>query len=134
MTRRDAKARPSAGAELLRYALVGLLQNSANLVIFTGALALGIAYWLCAGVAAIAALVLSFVLNRRFTFTQSGGAVGHQLWRYVVVVAASISAGIGVLVLAVEVGRLGAVVGQLVAIVAVAPPSYLAQKHWTFRR
>jgi putative flippase GtrA len=124
----------AAFQELVRFGIVGVLQNGVNVGVFAAALALDAPYQLCAALAAVAALVASFGLNRSFTFTEtSDHAVGSQLWRYVIVFVVAILASIAVLTFFVEVAGLAKVLAQVVAIIIIAPFHFLAQKHWTFR-
>jgi putative flippase GtrA len=119
--------------EAIRFAAVGVLQNALNVGVFALALAVGLHYQLAAVTAGLAALVVSFLLNRHWTFTTTGAGIGGQGIRYALVFAAAVALGVGVLTLLVETTGIPKVAGQVVAILVVAPLSFLAQRAWVFR-
>jgi putative flippase GtrA len=119
--------------EAVRFGIVGLIQNALNVTVFALATGAGVHYRLAAVVAALAALVVSFAFNRAWTFPGRGGPVHHQGARYALVFASAVALGVVVLTFFVEVGGLPEVAAQVVAIVIVAPLSFLAQRTWVFR-
>jgi putative flippase GtrA len=119
--------------EAVRFGVVGLLQNGLNLAVFAVTTALGVQYRIAAVLAALVALVVSFVLNRRWTFTGQTIPAGRQGVRYGLVFAAAVALGVGLLTLFVEAG-VPEVAAQAAAIVVVAPLSFLVQRRWVFRR
>jgi putative flippase GtrA len=116
-----------------RFGLVGVCQNGLNVGVF--ALALNVVpYLAAAAVAALAALVVSFVLNRYWTFghTRTNRLAGHAA-RYALVFASSIGLGIAILSALVELVGLSPLSAQVAAILIVAPLSFLTQRAWVFR-
>ena len=119
--------------EAVRFGIVGLIQNALNVAVFALATAAGVHYRIAAVVAALAALVVSFAFNRTWTFPSRGGPVHHQGARYALVFASAVALGVVLLSLLVELAGLPEVAAQVVAIVIVAPLSFLAQRMWVFR-
>jgi putative flippase GtrA len=121
-------------AQILRFALVGLIQNAVNLATFAGLHVAGAGYGVAALVAALVALAVSFVLNNYWTFARTAvRRLRGDLARYGAVFATAVLAGIALLALQVELLGLPAVPAQAIAIVVVAPASFLAQRFWVFR-
>lgn len=119
--------------EFFKFGLVGVLQNGTNLAAFAMTLELGAPYIICATVAASVALAVSFLLNRIWTFEAVHGRASVQFARYALVHLVSIAVGLGLLVVAVETVNVGPLVGQGIAIIAVAPFSYLLHRFFSFR-
>jgi putative flippase GtrA len=120
--------------EAVRFGAVGVLQNGLNVAIFALATAVGLQYRAAAIVAGLAAFLVSFILNRRWTFTGQATAAGPQGARYLLVYAAAVALGLVLLTLFVEVTGFPTVAAQVAAIVIVAPLSFLAQRTWVFER
>jgi putative flippase GtrA len=120
--------------EALRFAAVGLFQNGLNVAVFALASTLGVQYRAAAVIAGLVAFVVSFLLNRRWTFTGRATPAGPQGVRYLLVFAAAVALGVGLLTLFVELTGMPNVAAQVAAIVIVAPLSFLAQRAWVFRR
>lgn len=120
--------------EAVRFGFVGLLQNGLNVAVFALATSLGVHYRGAAVIAGLVAFLVSFLLNRTWTFTGQATPAGPQGARYLVVFAAAIALGVVLLTLFVEVTGIPAVAGQVAAIIVVAPLSFLAQRTWVFRR
>jgi putative flippase GtrA len=120
-------------AQITRFAVVGIAQNSINVAVFAGLHSEGVTYSVSAILAAVIALIVSFILHRHWTFARTAGGTlrGHAV-RYGVVFGTSVLAGIGILALQIEVLRVPAVLAQAVAIVLVAPASFVAQRRWVF--
>lgn len=121
-------------AQVARFGAVGVAQNAVNVATFAGVHAAGVDYRVAAVVAALVALVVSFELHRRWTFVRAArrGRAGEAV-RYCVVFATAVAAGVALLTFQVEALHVTPVAGQTVAILLVAPVSYLAQRHWVFR-
>lgn len=119
--------------EAVRFGAVGVAQNALNVGVFALASALGAGYQAAAVLAGFVALVVSFVLNRWWTFTARAAPLGAQGARYVLVFCAAIALGVGILTLLVEATGIDEVLGQVIAILVVAPLSFLAQRAWVFR-
>jgi putative flippase GtrA len=119
--------------EAVRFGVVGVLQNGLNLAVFALATALGVPYRGAAVVAAIVALLASFLLNRGWTFPGRGARIHHQGARYALVFASAVALGVLVLTFFVEVAGLPEVAAQAAAILVVAPLSFLVQRAWVFK-
>lgn len=120
-------------SEVLRFGVVGVTQNLANLLSFAALDAADVWYLAAAIVAGGIGLLVGFVLNRAWTFRSDDPAVLRQAVRYATVHVAAVGAGALVLVALVEGTKLDPVAGQALAIVLVAPSSFLVQRAWTFR-
>ena len=120
-------------AQLARFGTVGVMQNSLNVAVFAGLHSGGASNAISAVLAAVAALIASFVLHRRWTFAPSVGArLGGHVLRYGVVFGVSVLIGLAILTLQVEVVGVPAVLAQAIAIVIVAPASFVIQRAWVF--
>ena len=119
--------------EAIRFAVVGVLQNALNVAVFALATGLGLHYAPAAVLAALVALLASFLLNRGWTFPGRAAPIHHQGARYALVFASAVALGVVVLTFFVEVAGLPEVAAQVVAIIVVAPLSFLVQRAWVFR-
>jgi len=129
--------RRDAWLQLLRFGVVGVSGYVVNLAVF--ALALnsgGMSYLLAATVAFLAAVSNNFLWNRRWTFKRDEHhrPVHHQAARFLTVSVVAFLAGLGLLAALVEGAGMPEVPAQAVAIVAVTPLSFLANKLWSFGR
>jgi dolichol-phosphate mannosyltransferase len=119
--------------QFVRFAIVGLAQNGANLAIFALMVALGVPFILAAAIAAVVALAFSFVLNRRWTFPGTGDRTSGRAARFALVWLAFVAVALPTLALLVDVAHLPRVPAQALIIFVGAPLSYFIQRHWTFR-
>jgi putative flippase GtrA len=119
--------------EAVRFGVVGLLQNALNVAVFALATGVGVHYRPAAVVAALAALLASFLLNRGWTFPGRDAPIHHQGARYALVFASAVALGVVLLTFFVEVAGLPEVAAQVAAILVVAPLSFLVQRAWVFR-
>jgi len=129
--------RRDAWLQLLRFGVVGVSGYVVNLAVF--ALALnsgGMSYLLAATVAFLAAVSNNFLWNRRWTFKRDEHhrPVHHQAARFLTVSVVAFLVGLGLLAALVEGAGMPEVPAQAVAIVAVTPLSFLANKLWSFGR
>jgi putative flippase GtrA len=76
--------------------------------------------------------VLSFWLNRHWTFTGRSGAMERHVVKYTCVFAGAVAVGVLLLTFFVEVGGLRPIAAQVLAILVVAPASFLVQRAWVF--
>jgi putative flippase GtrA len=120
--------------QAVRFGTVGVLQNGLNVATFALATGLGMHYRPAAVVAAVLALVVSFLLNRHWTFIGHSTPVGRQGVRYALVFTCAVAVGVVLLTFFVEVAGMAEVPAQLAAILIVAPLSFLAQRAWVFGR
>jgi putative flippase GtrA len=119
--------------EFARFAVVGVLQNALNVAVFALLTAAGAHYAIAAVIAAVAALIASFALNRAWTFRGDHAPLHHQGARYALVYASAVALGVVVLAFLVEVAGFAEVPAQVAAILIVAPLSFLVQRSWVFR-
>jgi dolichol-phosphate mannosyltransferase len=89
---------------------------------------------LAAVIAAVIALSLSFLLNRRWTFPGTDDRTSGRALRFVTVWLGFVVIALPTLVLLVEVAHLPRVLSQAIIISVGAPVSYLVQRNWTFRQ
>ena len=119
--------------EFLRFAIVGVLQNGANLASFAGLVTIGVDFRIAAVIAGAVGLVMSFALNRSWTFVHaSHHRLSSQALRYTAIFIAATLAGIAVLWVLVTMASVPEIAAQAVAILIVAPLSYAAQRRWSF--
>jgi putative flippase GtrA len=128
----DRDDRPNI-REFLRYAVVGGAQNGLNLLVFAGAVWVGVPYLLASVIAAVAALSFSFVLNHMWTFPSAESRVAARAIRFALIWAAVVALTLLVLAILVDVADLPRVLAQAIAILLAAPLSYGAQRRWAFR-
>lgn len=132
---RAAVRRPTAWLQLLRFGLVGASGYVVNLAVFTLAVhGAELPYQVAATLAFLVAVSNNFLWNRHWTFKAGDGRAHHQAARFLLVSVAAFAAGLVILTLLVEVAGLREVPAQAIAIVAVTPLSFLANKLWSFSR
>jgi putative flippase GtrA len=125
--------RGSNWAQLIRFAAVGASGYAVNLVIFSLGLAAKLDYREAATAAFCVALVNNFVWNRAWTFRDTPGRLHGQAFRFVVVSGAAFLVSLAILSTLVRDVHAPKLIAQAVAILAVTPLSYLANKLWSFR-
>ena len=120
--------------EAARFGAVGAAQNLLNIAVFALLVAVGVGYLAAAVVAAVVALLASFLANRAWTFAGAPErrATG-QVTVYAAIFGAASLGALGLLAFFTEVIGLPKVIGQALSLLLMAPSSYLAQRHFTFR-
>lgn len=132
---RAAVRRPEAWLQLLQFAVVGASGYVVNLAVFTLAVhGADMPYQLAATLAFLVAVSNNFLWNRHWTFKAGDGRAHHQAARFLVVSVAAFAAGLVLLTVLVEAFGMQEVPAQAIAIVAVTPVSFLANKLWSFSR
>ncbi len=132
---RAAVRRPRAWLQLLRFALVGASGYVVNLAVFTLAVhGAGFGYKLAATLAFLVAVSNNFLWNRHWTFRAGDGRARHQAARFLFVSSVAFLFSLALLTLLIEVAGVREVPAQAIAIVAVTPLSFLANKLWSFAR
>lgn len=119
--------------QLVRFAVVGASGYVLNLAVYSLALSAHVEYRAAATGAFIVALVNNFAWNRLWTFRDAPGAVHHQALRFVFVSGAAFLVSLAVLSVLVRAGGVPKVPAEALAIVAVTPVSFLANRLWSFR-
>jgi putative flippase GtrA len=125
--------RGSHWAQLTRFATVGASGYAVNLAVYALALDAGLDYRAAAAVAFCVAVVNNFAWNRVWTFRDARGHVGGQAFRFVVTSCAAFVLSLAVLSVLVRDAGTPKLLAQAIAIAAVMPVSFLANKLWSFR-
>lgn len=132
---RAAVRRPDAWWQLLQFGLVGASGYVVNLAVFTLAVhGADLRYQVAATLAFLVAVSNNFLWNRHWTFKAGDGRAHHQAARFLLVSVVAFGIGLLVLTALVELGGMREVPAQAIAIVAVTPLSFLANKLWSFSR
>jgi putative flippase GtrA len=119
--------------QLAKFCCVGASGYVVNLVVYTSLLkAAGLHYGLAATCSFLVAASWNYALNRIWTFSGQRGHFGYQGLRFFTVAAVVYLANLGLLTLLVEVGGIGKIVSQAVAVVLVTPLNFLGNKLWSF--
>jgi putative flippase GtrA len=127
----DRRAGRSDWAQLGKFCAVGASGYVVNLVVFSIlAQGVGLHYGLAAASSFMVAVGNNYVWNRLWTFRARGG-VGLQAARFLAVSVSALSLNLVVLTALVDAG-LHELPAQAVAILMVAPASFLANRSWTF--
>ena len=132
---RAAVRRPAAWLQLLQFGLVGASGYVVNLAVFTVAVhGADMRYQVAATLAFLVAVSNNFLWNRHWTFKAGDGRAHHQAARFLLVSVIAFGVGLALLTVLVELGGMREVPAQAIAIVAVTPLSFLANKLWSFSR
>jgi len=115
-----------------RFGAVGVLQNAVNVACFALAREAGVHYRAAAIVAGLFGFGLSFWLNRHWTFSGRQGAIERHVVKYTLAYAGAVAIGVVLLSFFVEAGGVPPVAAQILAIIIVAPVSFLVQRAWVF--
>jgi putative flippase GtrA len=117
--------------QLGRFLVVGVTNTIVSVVVYTVLLALGTPYLVAAPIAFLAGAVNGYILNRRWTFAARDTMRARAL--YLCVAAGGTIATSLLVALFVALG-----LGEIGAFVLTIPPvtvlTFLANRHWTFRR
>lgn len=117
---------------LWRFFAAGVINTAAGLTMIYGARALGFGEVAANATGYTFGLALSFVLNRQWTFRQSGSVLRHIL-RFVVVMLLAWLANLVVLLQLLHLG-VNALVAQALAVPVYALISYLGCRNWVFTK
>lgn len=120
--------------QLARYAIVGVLGYAISIgtfaVLFHVA---GTSPVVAATGAFCLALANNFYWNRHWTFRAGEGHAGFQATRFVLINIGAFIFSLGVLRFMIDVAGLSPVASQAIAVLAAAPPNYIAHRIWSFR-
>ena len=119
--------------EFPRFAVVGASGYGINLFVYTVLLAAAVDYHAAATVAFAVALLNNFVWNKLWTFRAARGSARAQAFRFIVVSVGAFLLSLAVLDALVRMARVPKVGAEAVAVLAVTPLSFLANKLWSFR-
>lgn len=118
-------------AQLVRFCMVGGSGWIVNLVVFSVLVASGLHYVPAAVVSFAVAWCSNFVLNRIWTFRREGPIVAQGA-RHLAVSLGALAINLVILQTLVSLG-LVPIGAQAIAIVLVAPLSFMANRRWAFR-
>lgn len=121
----------AAGAQFIRYAVVGVVSNLLLYCAYLAVTALGIGHKSAASSLYLLGIFQTFLFNRHWTFAHQG-RVNAALARYLAAYAAGYLLNMGMLYLLVDRYGLPHQWVQGAAIVVVAALLFLAQRHWVF--
>jgi putative flippase GtrA len=122
----------SAWAQLGKFCAVGASGYAVNLFVFSLLVhGLGLHFGLAAVLSFVVAVGNNYLWNRLWTFRARGSRVGLQAARFFAVSLAALSLNLVVLTTLVGTG-VSELTAQALAILVVAPASYLANRSWTF--
>ena len=120
--------------QLARYAIVGAIGYAISVATFAVLFhAAGASPWLAATGAFCLALANNFLWNRHWTFQAGAGHAGFQATRFVLINVGAFIFSLGVLRVMMDVAGLPAVTSQAIAVLAAAPPNFVAHRIWSFR-
>lgn len=120
-------------ATLVSFIGVGFAGLAVDLAVFTGLERLGLWYGFARAISIPVATVVTWTLNRRFTFAATGRKAHHEVLRYGVVTAVAQSVNYGVMLLAVRLApQLPHVIAAFTGAVVATVFSYTGQRFFTF--
>ncbi|HEU0194844.1 MAG TPA: GtrA family protein [Gaiellales bacterium] len=117
--------------QVVRFCLVGGSGYLVNLLAFHLADA-AMPYIPAFALAFLVAATSNFLLNRWWTFAAAGGSPHRQFARFLCVSAGALALDLALLTALVELAGAPKLAAAALAIAAVTPVSFLANKHWSF--
>jgi putative flippase GtrA len=121
---------PVAG-QLVRFAIVGVLNTAISLAVYKLAVDVGVPYPVASVVAFAVGALNSYTLNRIWTF-RAGGFSRSGFARYIVVQLVGLGINELVLVAAVEGLSVDALVAQAFALVIASSVMFVLNRQWAF--
>lgn len=115
----------------VRFAIVGLLANAALYAAYLGMTTLGIGPKTAMTIAFVLGVLLTFVLNRAWSF-RSRREAGGAFARYVLTYVAGYALNFAALVMLVDVAGYRHELVQALMVVVVAIVMFLMQRYWVF--
>jgi dolichol-phosphate mannosyltransferase len=126
--------KPGNWLQLIKFGMVGCSGFVINLLVYTLLLHIGVPYLLAAAGAFCVAVMNNFCWNRLWTFRHARDShAGFQAARFFIVSVAAFTCNAALLATFVELGGLGKIVAQLIAVTLVMPLSFLGNKYWSFK-
>jgi putative flippase GtrA len=120
--------------QFVRYGVVGASGYVVSIATFAFLYdVVGATYWIAATGAFCLALTNNFLWNRHWTFRAGDGHVGFQASRFVLINCLAFLWSLVVLHVLIDVFDVPAVAAQSIAVLAAAPPNYIAHRIWSFR-
>lgn len=121
--------------QFMKFGIVGVINTILDYALYTLFVTIFDVHYLIANVLSFSiAVTNSFLLNRKWTFRQSGTNWRHEALKYAMVYASGL--GIGEAMLYVFVGRmhLHELVGKAMIVAIVLFWNYVGIRFWAFRR
>jgi putative flippase GtrA len=122
----------STGIEILRFGVVGLASNALLYLLYLATTAIGVEPKAAASFIYLVGVLLTFVLNKRWTF-QHDGHVRRTVARYWVAYVFSYAANMVLLVIFVDMAGFDHRVVQGILIAVIGLVLFALQKYWVFR-
>jgi len=129
--RAAAGVRHPVAGQLVRFAIVGVLNTAISLAVYKLAVDMGVAYPVASVVAFAVGALNSYTLNRIWTF-RAGAFSGSGFARYVVVQLVGLGINELVLVAAVEGLSIDPLVAQALALVIASSAMFVLNRQWAF--
>ena len=122
----------STGIEILRFGVIGLASNALLYLLYLATTAIGVEPKAAASLIYLVGVLLTFVLNKRWTF-QHDGHVRRTAARYWVAYVFSYAANMVLLIIFVDIAGFDHRVVQGVLIAVIGLVLFALQKYWVFR-
>ena len=119
--------------EVVRFLLAGGFNTGLTYALYLLLLWFGVSYPVALTIDYAVGIPLSYLLQRYWTFMPQG-RLQLSFLKYVLTYLAVFAGNAVLLVVFVETGMLGPVLGQFLALAVVAIASYGAQKFWVFKK
>jgi putative flippase GtrA len=123
---------PGNWVQLAKFSVVGASGYAINLGVYAALLGLGA--HTAAAISFVVAASNNYWWNRHWTFRGQRGHFAYQGLRFFMVALLALGINQLWLVILLDVGGLGKIVSQAIAIVLVTPLNFLGNKLWSFRR
>jgi putative flippase GtrA len=117
--------------QLAKFCLVGASGYLVNLGVY--ALLLGLGPHVAAAISFVVSVANNYWWNRHWTFAHAKGHFAYQGMRFLAVSVVAFGVNQFFLYLFLDVGGLGKVLSQAIAILFVVPLNFLGNKLWSFR-
>lgn len=118
--------------EAVRFLIVGGLNTALMYLLYLGLIWSGFSYPVALMMDYLVGIPFSYLLQRYWTFVPKG-RLELSFFKYVMTYIGVFLGNIILLVVLVESGMLGPIIGQFVSLSLVIALSYLVQKLWVFR-
>jgi putative flippase GtrA len=116
------------------FALVGVANTTVHYCIFLLLLhAFAVPALIASGIGYCAGVANSYLLNRTFTFRQTGAATGGEFARFALINGVSLGINLGVMKLVLATTTLRPEFAQIVAIGASLLANFVGSRWWVFR-
>ncbi|WP_028563868.1 GtrA family protein [Paenibacillus pinihumi] len=120
---------------LIKYGIVGLIGTALHFALLVILVEWGGLHPIAgSALGFIAVLVVSYILNSKWTFTDASGQIRlRQFIKYTIVSCSGLLLNTAVMYAAVELAHLPYLLGQCIITVLVPLHNYILNRRWTFR-